>query len=383
VSRINALVARLQETKVWRAWNRYGEVRGNVLAGGIAYFAFFSLVPALIIGFTVFGLVLGGHQALRDQVVDYVNNAFGGATVIGKKPDSGGIVSIDDLVKTNVLTWAGASGLVLLLFSGLGWVGALRDGISAVFGQRGGSNPVITKLRDVSLLAGVGVAALASVLASLLVNSATGPVLDWFGLGRSQWASVVVSVFSSLVLLVIDTGVFLLLLRLMAGVRLPIDDLFTAALSGGVALGLLKVSGGVLLRYANRNQFFAAFAIVVGLLVWMNLVARLGLLVAAWAATTADDRGHLPAAASAKPGAKSGAVPAPGAGSGAAAAGQVGGPAEGPPGDRGVPNYGARAADRTTLLAGAVLGATAAVGVRVLGTAGKTVRNLFRARVDH
>ena len=370
-----ALLARLQETKAWRAWNRYGDVRGNVLAGGIAYFAFFSLIPALIFGFTVFGLVLGGHQALRDRVVDYVNNAFGGATVIGTSSRTGGIVSVDKLAQTNVLTLTGAAGLVVLLFAGLGWVGALRDGISAVFGRRSGSNPVITKLRDISLLAGVGIAALASVVASLLVTAATGQVLDWFGLSRSQLAGVLVSVLSSLLLLVIDTALFLLLFQLMAGVRLPIDDLFTGALGGGVALGLLKVSGGVLLRYASHNRFLAAFSIVVGLLVWMNLVARLALLAAAWAATTADDRGHLHAPASEDRPAVAAIDPKPGAVNGA-----VNGSAHGS--HLGVPSYGARSADRTTLLAGAVLGATAAVGVRALGNAGRTVRGLIRNKPE-
>jgi membrane protein len=33
--------------------------------------------------------------------------------------------------------------------------------------------------------------------------------------------------------------------------------------------------------------------VIVGLLVWMNLVARLVLVAAAWSATVAEDRGHL------------------------------------------------------------------------------------------
>jgi membrane protein len=379
VSRAQALLDRVRSTKVWRAWSRYGRVRGNVLAGGIAYFAFFSLFPAFAIGFTVFGLVLGRDTDLQARVVAYVNSAFGGVTVIGTRPNTG-VVTIDQLVQTNLLTLWGAIGLLVLLATGLGWVGALRDGISAVFGQVDGPNPVLAKLRDLGALAGLGVGVLASSAVSVLVTAATSPVLNWLGMGETQLAVILVNVLTSLLLLVIDTLLFILVLRQMPGIRLPFDDLFTGALAGGVALGLLKVSGGVLLRSASSNRFLASFSIVVGLLIWLNLVARVALLAAAWAATTAADRGHLAP------------LPAP---SSSDAPGQPGLPGQpGQPGLPGLPGlpeqpesarggtrmptYGPRAADRTVLAAGAVLGAAAAVGARALIRAGRTGLDLLR-----
>jgi membrane protein len=377
---VGATLDRLRATRLWRAWGRYGQVRGNVLAGGIAYFAFFSLFPALAVGFTVFGLVLGGRPDLRSQVVDYVNQTFGGAVVIGTEPDQG-VVQITTLTQGNVLTIAGGFGLLLLLASGVGWVGALRDGISAIFGRPAGSNPVITKLRDVGTLAGVGLGALTSVLGGLLVNGATGNVLDWVGLGPSRLAGILVGVLSSVVLLIIDTALLLLMLRLMGGKGLPFDDLFTAALAGGVGLGLLKVFGGVLLRFASHNRFLAASAVLVGLLVWMNLMARVALLCAAWAATTAHDHGHIvlpeqdqPAR---QPADRVAAEPVPRPRS--APAGVAPWPLVAPPG---MPDYGVRAADRTSLAAGAVLGVTAAIGARVLGRSVKELAGLFGRRPE-
>ncbi len=43
---VDARLEPLRRTLPWRAWARYNAVRGNVLAGGVAYFAFFSLFPA-------------------------------------------------------------------------------------------------------------------------------------------------------------------------------------------------------------------------------------------------------------------------------------------------------------------------------------------------
>src|SRR3954470_17534918 len=67
--RVDAWLQPLPATLPYRAWQRYGAVRGNVLAGGIAYFAFFSVFPALAIGFTVFALVLGNQLDLQAQLV--------------------------------------------------------------------------------------------------------------------------------------------------------------------------------------------------------------------------------------------------------------------------------------------------------------------------
>jgi membrane protein len=370
VNRAQALLDRARATKLLRAWDRYGRARGNVLAGGIAYFAFFSLFPALALGFTVFGLVLGRETGLQARVVEYVNTAFGGVVVIGSVPGKG-VVSMDQLaLQSSALTLYGAIGLVVLAVSGLGWVGALRDGVSAIFGRVQGPNPVLAKVGDLGILAGLGVGVLASATVSVLVSAATGPVLDRLGMGRTEASGIVVTVLTSLLLLGVDTLLFLLVFRQLSGVRLPLDDLFTAALAGGAAVGLLKVSGGVLLRLLSGNRFLAAFSIVVGLLLWMNLVARVALLAAAWAATTAQDHGHLPAPV--PPGGES----LPGDGQRAA----VTTPGFVAAGTIGTPTYGERAGDRATLLAGAVLGATAAVGLRALAGAGRTARDLLRRR---
>ena len=51
--------------------------------------ALFSLFPALAIGFTVFAWVLGDNTELQQQVVDYINNAFGGREIIGMSAGQG------------------------------------------------------------------------------------------------------------------------------------------------------------------------------------------------------------------------------------------------------------------------------------------------------
>lgn len=353
-----ALVARWQQSFLGRTWERYTRARGNVLAGGIAYFAFFSIFPALAIGFTVLGLVLGDDSALQARLVDAVNSSLG-ARVIGTA-EGDGVVQVSDLVQTSSLTVASVLGLAVLLFTGLGWLDAMREGIRAVFGRPGAGNPLVGKLRDVGMLAVFGVAVLASAVASVVVSTASHAVLESVGLDGTAGAGTVVRLLSAVAILVVDTVIFAFLFRVLSGVEVPMEHLWRGALVGGIGLGLLKLFGGLLLHRLSANRFLAAFAVVVGLLVWMNLVGRLTLLSASWAATRAREAGALePAGASdAQPDGPSRVVAE------RAAQARV---------TAGTPTYGVRAADRTTLAAGVVLGAAGLAALRVVRGAVRAV----------
>ena len=67
------LFARFRASKPWRAWKRYGDARGNILAAGVGYFAFFSIFPAVALAFTVFGFVLREHPELLSSIADNLN----------------------------------------------------------------------------------------------------------------------------------------------------------------------------------------------------------------------------------------------------------------------------------------------------------------------
>ncbi len=72
------------------------------------------------------------------------------------------------------------------------------------------------------------------------------------------------------------------LYRVLAGVRIPPRHLFPAALLGAAALGVLKILGTALLGAAGANPLLASFAVIIGLLIWFNLVCQVILIAAAW-----------------------------------------------------------------------------------------------------
>ena len=61
-----------------------------------------------------------------------------------------------------------------LLFTGLGWVSALRDGVQAVFVVRDQQNVVVLKLADLLFLGAAGILVLVSVIAGVGVTPAPG-----------------------------------------------------------------------------------------------------------------------------------------------------------------------------------------------------------------
>ena len=273
------LLTRLQATRPWRAWSRYGEARGNVLAGGISYFAFFSIFPAVALAFTVFGFVLQNRPDLLQAVSDGLQHYLPGFVKDAQHPN--GIIPVT-APGTGALTIAGLVSFVALVLAGLGWIGATRDGIRAVFGVEGSpGNIVTTKLRDLGVLVTIGLGVAASAILTSTIGGAAGWVADHVGLGDNGWVVTTVGV---LVGVAVDTGLMLLLLRFLSGVSLPTHDLVQGALLGGVGFTVLKLLGARLVSGTVNNPLFASIALVVGLLVWLNLIARLTLLSAAWAA---------------------------------------------------------------------------------------------------
>jgi membrane protein len=360
VQTLKAWWARVQQTDVWRAWKRYGDHRGNLLAGGVGYFAFFSVFPAVLLAFTIFGFVLRGQPDLFEQVKNAINDMLPGFVKTAKNPK--GIIDVHTPTKA-ALSISGVVAVVGLVLAGTGWLSALRDAIRAIFGVKGApGNAVLAKLRDLGVLALLGVAILVSAVVGSIAGAAASGIADLIGLGTHGWPLTVVAFVIGALL---DAAIIMVMLRLLTGVDVPWRGLRNAAIFGGIGLTLLKKFGSYLLSGTLHNPLYASFALVVGLLLWLNFMSRVILISAAWAANDLDTSVTAPDASKAMQHKAT----------------------EGPPeqplvgvrerSDAGLPTFGQRAADRTSVAAGAVLGAA---GALALGTVARGIRTLVRRR---
>lgn len=362
MSAITRLVDWAKRTRPWDAWQRYGHANGDLLAAGIGYYAFFSVFPAVALGFTIFGFVLRGHPDLLYAIADSLNEILPGMVQTPDQPD--GIITLST-PEALTLTVTGIVSLITLIWAGLGWVGALRTGMRGIFGlEASPGNIVTTKARDLGVFASMGVAVLASALLSSLLGAVSDQVAAWVGL---PGGGLLVSILGLALAVAIDTAIMVVLLRILSGVPLPWVNVRDGALLGALLLTVIKYFGGVLIAFATRNPLLSAVAVSVGLLFWLNLIARVVLLSASWAANKVDL-----ARLAEEPGtADEHAQPDDGGGATSAVEGPApaGVPAAGPipyAAGRAGPVPPSRAQDRVSLVAGAVLGATAVTVARWL-----------------
>ncbi len=410
---LSAVVAFVERQRPYRAYQRFSEARGTILAAGIAFYGVFSLFPILALGFSLLGAVLGQNSQLQDNLVRYLTEVIpveGLFTPLGDQPP---IIDPNDFVlgltDSGTLAVSAVVGAVVLLWTGLGWIGAMRRGIRGVFRlPRVAIGIVRSKLLDLAVLLTLGVLVLLASAANVYVNVATEQFVELVGVQRDTVAAALTRGSVLLALLLVDTALFMLLYRVLAGVGIQFTRLLAGALLAGVGVGLLKLFAGVLLGNVGGSTALAAFAILPALLVWLNLLARVTLLGAGWAAVgrwPGDEAWHV--VDDAYDGVDSSAARQQEAGGGAAGGGADRGGAGGgdkrgvaaarPPGsatsgipsqDESVPSprsgaqpppqgaaLPARWADRAVLGSGVVLGVTAAVAARTVASAARTTRD--------
>ena len=275
---------RIQRLKPYRANQRYNEVRGNLLSAGIAYYAFFSVFPAFAIAAVVFGFVLRGNPELLARVGTALNNALPGFVKTPENPT--GLITLEP-PNLSLLTITGIVAVVILVLSALGWIASYRDGIRAALGAEGSPGNFLTdKLRDLGVFALQGVAFLVSAAVTSILAAASGWISERVGLGDSAF---VVQIAGYVVGYAIDVAILVLLLRVLSGVDLPWPVLRQAALVGSLLLTVLKLFGAQLISNATKSPLLGSVVAVVGLLFWLNLIARIVILSASWAAVSLGD----------------------------------------------------------------------------------------------
>lgn len=288
------LLARVAGTRPVRALLQYLGHRGNVLAGGIAFVGLFSLVSLLVVAASVLGLVFGSSSDLQAEVYGQLNATVPNLVQTSSTP--GGLLDPSELLRSDVLSLTGGVALLVALVTGLAWLDALREGIRAVFTEPPDPRPILVKkLRDLLVLLTLGLVVLVTGTVTFVVGAASGTLLDLVGLEGSGVGRVLLPLLTFAVVAALDTGVFLVLFRVLSDLRLPLRDVWQGAAVGGVSLALLTALSGRLLQLVgdSNNPVVAASATLGAILVWLGLLARVTLVAAAWAAVAAEDAGSV------------------------------------------------------------------------------------------
>lgn len=289
--RVGPLVARVQQVKAVRVFVHYSELRGPILASGLAFQGLFAVFAGLWVAFSAAGIVISGNEQAQNAIIGVLNNAIPGLIDTGS--GAHGAIDAKLLLSAGVFGVTGAIALVGVLLTALSWMSAARDSVRTMFDiPTPAGNFAVLKLRDLGLGIALGVALIVSAVASIAGTSATGFVLGLVGIHLESTAATAVSRIVTLaVMFALDTLVLATLYRVLSAVRIPRRRLWAGALLGAIGLGILKTAGSALLGGATNNPLIASFAVLAGLLVFFNFVCQVILLAASWIAVGLLDAG--------------------------------------------------------------------------------------------
>ena len=290
LDRTKAIIARVMRSRPVRVFTRFGDSGGGILAGGMSYQAIFATFAALWLTFSIAGLWITSNPDLELTLYSFINQSVPG--LIG----ADGVINPSDLANAQVFGWSGVVALIGLLATVLGWLSTTAQAVRTIFRMPPDRTFILlVKLRELGLGVLFAVVLVVSALISIASTEALGALFGVFGVSRdSFWFNAAARSVGLLLVLLIDTITLAALFRVLSRVRIPFRQLITGSVLGAAGLGVLKILGSTLLAGAGRNPLLAAFAVIIGLLIWFNLTSTLTLLAASWIAVGMDDAGLSP-----------------------------------------------------------------------------------------
>lgn len=280
-----------------RAFQRFTQSNGPTLSGGIAYTALFSLFGALTIGYTVIARVLGNNERLMESLLDTIDDFMPGLLKI---EGNSGLIDPDSLIMASGLTLTTVVAALVLLWAALGCMSALRRSTRMMFDLPvKQSNLALAKLRELAGLAILGLSVVIVTVANITVTGLGRWVISTLKL--PPYAGWLIPVGVIVVGFIIDALVFVLVVRILAGVQIPVKDKVLGALVSATGFGIIRQLGTTIVAGSvSSNLLVASFAVVVTLLLWINLSATIFLIACAFAANPSvnslahgtDSQGH-------------------------------------------------------------------------------------------
>jgi YihY family inner membrane protein len=265
VERLLGWVDRGQQRSRWLGFpfavmGKFADDYGGALATVIAYNAFFALFPLLLVVVTVLGFLLGRDSGFQQRLL---GSAVAEFPIIG------------DQVRDNIHRLRGSGvglviGLVVFAWGARGLTQVAQHAMAEIWNIPGRQRPRFWARQVRGLL----------LLVVFAVGLAATSLLTW--LGSYGGKAVAVALANLAAAAAVNVGLFLLVFRVLTPRQVPTRQLLAGAMVAGVAWQVLQAVGGFLVVHYLRHtsQVYGVFAIVLGLLFWLYLGARLTLYAA-------------------------------------------------------------------------------------------------------
>jgi len=237
---------------------KFGDDQAGQLAALIAYYAFVSLFPLLLVLVTVLGFVLQNDPSAQQKILN---------GTLGQFP------ILSDQLKLHSLSGSAPAlviGIVGSLLAGLGITNATQNAFNRIwhvpFKER--PNFLTARLRGLGMLAILGAMAIISTVAAGFVGSA------------SHGAPAVVA--GVLIAFAVNLALFMTAFKLLTAIDIPWRDLLPGVVVAAVLWQLLQHLGGLYIDHELKRTgpLYGVFALVLGLLAWLYFGAQLTVFAA-------------------------------------------------------------------------------------------------------
>jgi YihY family inner membrane protein len=255
IRKVDATQQRFTPTAfVFGVIKKYGDDNGGVLASNLAYSAFVSVFPLLLILTTILGLVASVNPSVRSQVLDAVS---GQVPLIGKTLTG----SVHQLKRSSII------GLIIG-FLGLIWgaTGLAQAGLftmAQVWNLPGPARPGFVQRLGRAFL-------FIALLGGGVVVTTGLASLNTYVL-RGLWAVIPAELLAA----AFNAGMYIGAFRALTPKGVPIRQLLPGAIIGGILWTALQVVGTWLVHhFLHSDSLYGVFGTVLGLLAWIYLAIQ-------------------------------------------------------------------------------------------------------------
>ncbi|MEW7312841.1 inner membrane protein YhjD [Buttiauxella gaviniae] len=284
IDTVNKTVRRPMVAHLIRATERFNDRLGNQFGAAITYFSFLSLIPIMMVAFAAGGYVLASHPTLLQDIFNKIFENVSDPTLAA---------TLKSTINTAVQqrTTVGLVGLLIALYSGINWMGNLREAVRAQSRDKWERNPQddekfwVKYLRDFVSLIGLLIALIVTLSITSIAGSAQATIITFLHLDGIDWLKpawhligLAISIFANYLLFF---WIFWRLPRHRPRKKALIRGTFIAA----IGFEVIKIIMTYSLPKLVSSPSGAAFGSVLGLMAFFYFFARLTLFCAAWIAT--------------------------------------------------------------------------------------------------
>lgn len=267
-----------------RAIDRFNDRLGSQFGAAITYFSFLSLIPILMVSFAAVGFVLASNQGLLTDIIDKIVSSISDPTLA---------TTLKNTVHTAIQQRAtvGITGLLLALYSGLNWMGNLREAIRAqsrdVWERKPDDKEKIWKryIRDFLSLTGLMLALIITLSLTSIAGSAQNVIVHALRLDGIDWLRPAMTIIATSISVIANYLLFLWIFWILPRHKPRKKALFRGTLLAAIGFEVIKFVMTLTLPKLASSPSGAAFGSVLGLMAFFYFFARLTLFCAAWIAT--------------------------------------------------------------------------------------------------